>query len=188
MLGTCRLWIVEGHERFRNRIAAGILSCMIAWFTFASPAAAHGSTVLPQLWTDPQWSARLQTADPDADSPLVQIFDVEQERVLTTRQNSSAFRHQVELWIEAAEQLSGRSRLETDSGLVVRIPLQPPLSLNRAWLQADISEAYLFLDPKSKALPFLLLISREGKPYVLDIKEQPQNFLKEQGLLRYLKK
>jgi hypothetical protein len=116
----------------------------------------------------------------------VQVFDVQKERVLTTRPNSSIFRQQVERWIRAAQHLSGRARLEADAGIVVRIPLQPPLPVRHSWLSIDVTEVYLFIDPKEKENPHLLLFSREGKPYVIDISENPDHFLKEHGLLRYV--
>lgn len=179
--------LLRKARRLAYRAGAAFFICILS----VTPVSAFKQPArFDTTWPLSPWTATLQITpeqlDSDPSTPQVQIFDVQQERVITTRPNSSAFRGQVELWILAAQGLSSRSRLEADSGLVIRIPLQPPLSVDRPWLTADIIEVYLFLSPQKN--PHLLLFSREGKPYVIDMKENPKTFLKEHGLLRYLTK
>ncbi|OXM83373.1 hypothetical protein [Paenibacillus rigui] len=161
---------------------------MLVPYNFPSRVHAAMDTALSPL-EDIGILKQLQASEPDADTdaPLVQLFDIQQERVLTTRPNSAALRSQVQRWIESAGQLSGRAKLEADDGIVIRIPLKPPLSVQLSWLSAKVAEVYLFLPPQHKERPYLLLLSHEGKPYVIDLDVFPEHFLKEQGLLRYIK-
>ncbi|MBE1442227.1 hypothetical protein [Paenibacillus sp. OAS669] len=120
--------------------------------------------------------------------PPVQVFDVKKEQVVATLPNTSAFREQAASWLKAVQRLSGRARVEAESGIVVHIPLQPPLPVKHSWLTMNAADLYLFVDPEQKESPHLLVFSSEGKPYVFDCPSDPDSFLKQHGLLDLARK
>lgn len=119
--------------------------------------------------------------------PPVQVFHVQKEQVVATLPNSSAFREQAAAWLQAVKSLSARHNIEAESGIVVHIPLTPPLPVQHSWLTIQATDLYLFIDPAEKENPHLLVFSSEGKPYVFDCPSDPESFLKQHGLLEYLK-
>ncbi|MCS7461776.1 hypothetical protein N0M98_16600 [Paenibacillus doosanensis] len=117
----------------------------------------------------------------------IQVFDVQKEQVVATLPNSPAFREQADHWLRAVRRLSERSRIEAETGIVVHIPLDPPLPVSHKWLSFQAAEIYLFVDPQEKESPHLLVFSSEGKPYVFDCPEKPDLFLQQHGLQVYMK-
>ncbi|ULL18693.1 hypothetical protein DVH26_32125 [Paenibacillus sp. H1-7] len=133
------------------------------------------------LWLTPLSS---DAAEPQ---PPVQVFNVQQEQVVATLPNSDSFREQAAAWLKSVKGLSARHNVEAESGIVVHIPLTPPLPVNHSWLSIQATDIYLFIDPAEKQNPHLLVFSSEGKPYVFDCPSDPESFLKQHGLLEYLK-
>lgn len=134
------------------------------------------------LWLIPPDSAQAEPLPP------VQVFDVQQEQVVATLPNTPAFREQAASWLKAVQRLSNRARVEAETGIVVHIPLQPPLPVQHNWLSMNAAELYLFIDPEKKESPHLLVFSSEGKPYVFDCPSDPESFLEQHGLLQFARK
>lgn len=119
--------------------------------------------------------------------PPVQVFNVQKEQVVATLPNDASFREQAAEWLRTVTRLSAKPNVETESGIVIHIPLNPPVPVNHSWITVKATELYLFIDPSKKESPRLLVFSSEGKPYVFDCPSDPEPFLKQHGLLDYLK-
>ncbi|TDF91859.1 hypothetical protein [Paenibacillus piri] len=118
----------------------------------------------------------------------VEVFDVGKEEVVATFPNSQELREQADRWLQAVQRLSGRADMEAEQGIVIHIPLNPPLLVKHSWLSIQAADLYLFIDPRTKENPHMLVFSNEGKPYVFDGPANPEPFLQQYHLLELLKR
>lgn len=127
-----------------------------------------GSTFLRFSWIAAMiWLTSISSALAEPQPP-VQVFDVQQEQVVATLPNTAAFREQAASWLKAVQHLSGRARVEAESGIVVHIPLQPPLPVQHNWLTMNAADLYLFIDPeKKKTLICLYSAARASRTYLI---------------------
>ncbi|WP_028548876.1 hypothetical protein [Paenibacillus sp. UNC451MF] len=148
----------------------------------------YGSMLLRSAWIAALICLTSMSSVHAEPQPPVQVFDVQQEQVVATLPNTPDFREQAASWLKAVHSLSLRARVEAESGIVVHIPLQPPLPVQHNWLTMNAAELYLFIDSKEKESPHLLVFSSEGKPYVFDCPSDPESFLQQHGLLELARK
>jgi hypothetical protein len=133
------------------------------------------------------WPCRASAEEPDSLAP-VQVFDVRQERIVAVIPNSPDIRKHAEQWLQAAPRLSAKSRLDLEQGLVIHIPLSPPVKVNHDGLAFQAVRVYLLIGPQQQENPQLLVFSSEGKPFVFDLPERPESFLQQYKLLELLRK
>ncbi|WP_235918288.1 hypothetical protein [Paenibacillus lutrae] len=128
---------------------------------------------------------------PSAGSPTqeirAQLYDVDEQKVVQTLLVTEEMRSEALKWIGGIKEVAVQSKIDAVQGVVLKLPLDPPLAVNNRWLQASTNELFLFLDPAKLNEPLLLVFTTPGKPYLFKTSVQIKPFLEQERLLRYLK-
>ncbi|WP_054973924.1 hypothetical protein [Paenibacillus sp. A3] len=138
----------------------------------------------------PLSGAASRSAPDDAAAPSpVLVYEVRRDAVVLAISNKAEIRQAAAGWLEQAGGLSGKFRVGTDSGIVIRIPFVPLLPVRLYDLTFQCKELLVLVPEISspKQNPQLLAFSAEDRLYVFDCSYPAlRPFLEKHGLLRFL--
>ncbi|WP_284644331.1 hypothetical protein [Paenibacillus silviterrae] len=109
----------------------------------------------------------VMTSEPD----LVQVFDVQEERVVSRLGMTPEIREAAARWLQDVRGVSPCFEIGTKSGIVIRIPLQPSLTVTPVpGVSLRCRELYALIPAKSvqEESPLLLAFSEEGRTYAFE--------------------
>lgn len=95
------------------------------------------------------------------DSNNIEIFDPKQNKVVKVVQLSPEIQNMVAGWITNINGMCGKLDPITDDGYAIRVPLNPPVTVNNNWLNAVVREVYILIPEKDP--PFYLIFEGENK-------------------------
>ncbi|MBP1157092.1 MULTISPECIES: hypothetical protein [unclassified Paenibacillus] len=102
-------------------------------------------------------------------SPPVLIYNVQQDKVTQSIPNTGELRRDAADWFQRVGGLSGRFSVGANSGIVIRVPFQPPLPVTKAGLSFQCKELFAILPShEEKENPQLLAFSAEDKTFVFE--------------------
>lgn len=118
-----------------------------------------------------------------APSPVL-IYDVRQDKVAQAIPNTAELRQEAADWFQRVGGLSGRFSVGANSGIVIRVPFQPPLPVTKAGLSFQCKELFVILPShEEKENPQLLAFSAEDKTFVFECSYQEfEPFLKKYNI------
>ncbi|MBU3091726.1 hypothetical protein KPL35_06510 [Clostridium sp. CF011] len=90
-----------------------------------------------------------------------EIFDPKQGKVVKVVQLNPEIHNMVANFIKNVDNIYAKSDPLTDDGYAIKIPLDPPVKVQRECLNALINEVYIII-PESEA-PFLMVFENENK-------------------------
>lgn len=114
----------------------------------------------------------------------VQVFSIPQGKVVLTFPNSPELQAEAGRWIAAVQGLAPQVSAEPRKGLVVRIPLDPPMQVKLPLIDGQIQDAFLFIDNPEVKNPLLLVFTMDNKPVLLQLSYDPASFIQQYGLQR----
>jgi hypothetical protein len=91
----------------------------------------------------------------------IEIFDPKQNKVIKVVQMTPEIQKMVSAWIINIEQMYSKIDPITDDGYAVRIPLDPPVKVERNCLKALVNEVYILVPEKDPT--FYLIFENENK-------------------------
>lgn len=106
----------------------------------------------------------------------IQVYDVKKQEVVKKVENTDQLQAQAKKWLGSITGLSPRVNMGADSGLVVKIPMDPPTRVDNEWMTAKITEINLLLRPGDK--PALLLFTDQNQPLIFEFSQDVTKFLK----------
>ncbi|ALS23805.1 MULTISPECIES: hypothetical protein [Paenibacillus] len=114
----------------------------------------------------------------------VLIYDVKQDKVVQAIPNTAELRQEASDWFQRVGGLSGRFSVGANSGIVIRVPFQPPLPVTKAGLSFQCKELFVILPShEEKESPQLLAFSTEDKTFVFECSYQVfEPFLKKYNI------
>ncbi|MFS0840201.1 hypothetical protein [Paenibacillus sp. 1P03SA] len=171
---------------------------------FSVQAAGNGSSVSAAAGTGASsialpggtWTTRLQATPSHAVPPSsggfsrevrAQLYDVDKQKVVETLIVTDEIRSEASRWLASIKDIAVQTKIDNVQGVVLKLPLDPPLAVNNRWMQGSSNELFLFLDPSRLNEPLLLVFSTAGKPFLFKTSVQVKPFLEKERLLRYLK-
>lgn len=95
-------------------------------------------------------------------SPCADIIDSKQNLVVKSVQMNSEINNMVSSWVNSIDNFCGKISPITVEGYKVRIPLDPPVEVNKKSLTAKVSEVYIIV-PQNKS-PFFIIFEDKNKP------------------------
>ncbi|MFC6231510.1 hypothetical protein ACFQI7_27195 [Paenibacillus allorhizosphaerae] len=102
-----------------------------------------------------------------AEKPVL-IYDVRQEKVVGAIPNSAAIRQEAEGWLKQAKTISPKAKIGYDTGIIIRIPFEPALSVSQAGLSFQCRDLFLIIPSEKKQNPQLLAFSTEDQTYIYE--------------------
>lgn len=95
-------------------------------------------------------------------SPCAEIFNTTQNIVLKSVQVDSEIYNMAKGWIKNIDNFCGKINPSAVEGYKVRIPLDPPVKVNKQSINADVREVYIIV-PQDKP-PFFIIFDNKNKP------------------------
>jgi len=92
----------------------------------------------------------------------VEIFDIRKGEVIKKVQSSRAIQKQAESFLEGITGMYVKVKAFPDQGFIVRIPLQPPITVQNQWLSNCVEEVFVLFPEKEK--PYLLVLDDKSRP------------------------
>jgi hypothetical protein len=109
--------------------------------------------------------------------PNVEVFDIDLGKVRKTTSSSKQIQEEVLVWLNAINGIDGKVKFEPPPhGVVIKIPLSPPVKIENLWVNEVVSEVYLIYSKNEKAK--LLLFTRENKVLLVYFDADPSSFVK----------
>lgn len=105
----------------------------------------------------------------------IEVFDVENGKVVQKIENTRQRQHEVHLLINSIDGMYTKANLDFKKGRVFRIPIEPTVHVENQWYSGLLSETYLFQPDNEK--PILLLIDDNNKGYFMKFKKDLQPFI-----------
>ncbi|TVX92945.1 type IV secretion system protein VirB6 [Paenibacillus agilis] len=115
-----------------------------------------------------------QTSQP---LPQVQLFDMQQERIVKTLPNTPAVQAEATKWLQSVTGLSPQLNIGSKCGYIVRIALANPFQVKLPRIDFQTNDVFLIYCPDKK--PLLLVFTPERKPFLLEFKHNVQPFMEE---------
>ncbi|MDQ0418599.1 hypothetical protein J2Z48_002802 [Croceifilum oryzae] len=115
--------------------------------------------------------------------PPIEIFDTTQEKVIATVQNSPEIQLEVKDMLHRITQRSPRANLEAKNQLMIRVPLEPSIYVQKdSVITGYISEVIVIISKTgSHSNSNLLLFNEENQPVLIECNFHPDSFLKKIG-------
>jgi hypothetical protein len=95
-------------------------------------------------------------------SPCAEIYEHAQKKVVKSVQVDSKLYDLTAGWVRSIDNFYGRIAPAAVEGYKVRIPLDPPIEVNKKSLKATVREVYIIV-PQNKS-PFLMIFEDRNKP------------------------
>ncbi|WP_261302943.1 hypothetical protein [Paenibacillus andongensis] len=119
----------------------------------------------------------LASAILQAISPNIEVFDIDLSKVTKITSSSKQIQGEVLVWLKSINGIDGKVKFEPPPhGVMIKIPLSPPLKIENVWVNEVISEVYLIYSKNEKAR--LLLFTRENKVMLVYFEADPTPFVK----------
>ncbi len=107
----------------------------------------------------------------------VQVFNVAKEQVVLTMHNSEELQQQARSWLSCVTGMVPQVSVEPKRGLVIRIPLDPPVAASLPLVREKIQDVFLFIESPEAVDPKLLVFTVDNKPALLQLKVDLQPFI-----------
>lgn len=91
----------------------------------------------------------------------IEIFDINQSKVVKTAESSPAIQKEVKSYLEGITGIYGRINPIPDKGYMIKIPLEPSLRIENQWLNSVVEEVIILVPEGQK--PYLLVFDNENK-------------------------
>ncbi|HBI04894.1 MAG TPA: hypothetical protein DDY49_12800 [Paenibacillaceae bacterium] len=111
-----------------------------------------------------------------AEYKKIEMFHVENEKVVQKIDNTRARQHEILLLINSIDGMYTKAKLDFKKGRVFRIPIEPTVHVENQWYSGLLSEVYLFQPENEK--PILLLIDDNNKGHYMKFNKDLQPFIK----------
>ena len=98
-------------------------------------------------------------------SPCAEIMDPMQKTVVKSVQMNSEIYDMLKSWLTNMDNYCSKLNPAEVEGYKVRIPLDPPVKVNKQSLKGDISQVYIIV-PQTKS-PFFLIYDNKNMPSYL---------------------
>jgi hypothetical protein len=95
-------------------------------------------------------------------SPCAEIYDPAQKKVIKSVQVDSELYDLAADLVRSIDNFYGRISPAAVEGYKIRVPLDPPVKVNKKSLKASVSEVYIIV-PQNKT-PFLIIFEDKNKP------------------------
>lgn len=95
-------------------------------------------------------------------SPFAEIFDPSHNKVIKSVRVDSEIYDLASGWVKSIDNLYGKINPSSIKGYKVRIPLDPPIKVNKKSLNSNINEVYIIVPEKES--PFLMIFEDKNKP------------------------
>ena len=110
----------------------------------------------------------------------VEIFDITEGRVVKQVEPDIKIQREAEKLLKDVSGLYTRLRPLPDSGLIVRIPLEPPADIRNEWLNGcgitRVDALYILLP--GEGAPYLLVLDEGQRPWFFNFKGKADKLLK----------
>ncbi|WP_099364255.1 hypothetical protein [Fredinandcohnia onubensis] len=97
----------------------------------------------------------------------IQIFDIDQDKVIKNVQLNTDVQHEVEKFLKGITGVYAKYNPIPTKGFMVRIPLEPNIMVRNKWFDDLVDEVTIILP--SQEDPYLMLFDDENKPFFLTI-------------------
>lgn len=110
-----------------------------------------------------------------AEYKKIEVFNVENEKVVQKFDNTRERQHEILLLIDSIDGMYTKVKLDFKKGRVFKIPIEPTVHVENQWYSGLLSEVYLFQPANDQ--PILLLIDDNHKGYYMKFKKDIHPFL-----------
>lgn len=141
-------------------VAAALLIGAVAWAGVAGAFPAEADT---------------GNTAPPSKTPPVQLFDMQQERIIKTIPNQEEYQAAAREWLQSVTGLAPQLTIDSRCGYIVRIPLEMPVEIKLASTALKTKDVFLIYCPDRD--PLLLVFSEQRKPFLLRISSNVKPFM-----------
>ncbi|MBN3527558.1 type IV secretion system protein VirB6 [Paenibacillus apiarius] len=119
--------------------------------------------------------------DPASDKgdivPPLQLFDMQQERIIKTLPNSEAYQTEAKKWLASVTGLAPQITIGHKCGYIIRIPLKDQTQVKLPKVVLEVKDVFLIYCPDKE--PLLLIFSAERKPFLLQFTADVKPFMQQ---------
>lgn len=111
-----------------------------------------------------------------------EVFDVKKESVTRTFELTDEIHAEVKRWLASITGPAPLVRADPDNGIVLHIPLRPPIQVERPDFHASANEVFVFVPKDQK--PYLLIFSEQNEPRIFAFDSPVEPFLRKHKFLK----
>lgn len=105
----------------------------------------------------------------------IQIFDIDQDKVIKYVQLNTDVQQEVEKFLEGISGVYAKYNPIPNKGFMIRIPLEPNIMVRNKWFDDLVDEVTIILP--SQENPYLMIFDDENKPFFLTFEGNIENLL-----------
>jgi hypothetical protein len=105
----------------------------------------------------------------------IQLFDIEQDKVIKNVQLNTDVQHEVEKFLNGITGVYAKYNPIPNKGFMIRIPLEPNIMIRNKWFDDLVDEVTIILP--SQEDPYLMLFDDENKPFFLTFEGNTEKLL-----------
>ncbi|MFD2672084.1 hypothetical protein [Marinicrinis sediminis] len=124
--------------------------------------ASHAAETVKQ-----EWREQAQPAE-----QVVEVFDIKQGKVVERIPYTAAIGEEAGRLLQSVSGLVTRIQIDPKKGTALRIPITPPLKLDKPFYKGMAVEMFVFLERSER--PYVLVFNEEQKPILMFFDRDPQ--------------
>ncbi|MBS4175044.1 hypothetical protein [Bacillus sp. FJAT-49736] len=105
----------------------------------------------------------------------VEIFDIEQERVVKKVPVTPDIREEVKQLIERTTSVYPKIKPIPNKGFMIKVPLHPAVHIQNQWLRGKVDQVILIFPPNEH--PFYLVMDKRHRPHLFNIEGETDTLL-----------
>lgn len=105
----------------------------------------------------------------------IQIFDIDQDKVIKYVQLNTDVQQEVEEFLEGISGVYAKYNPIPNKGFMIRIPLEPNIMVRNKWFDDLVDEVTIILP--SQEAPYLMIFDDENKPFFLTFEGNTEKLL-----------
>lgn len=109
--------------------------------------------------------------------PPLQLFDMQQERIIKTLPNSETYQTEAKKWLGSVKGLAPQITIGHKCGYIIRVPLKDPAQVKLPKVILEVKDVFLIYCPDKE--PLLLIFSTERKPFLLQFTADVKPFMQQ---------
>lgn len=107
----------------------------------------------------------------------IEVFDLKKEQVIEIIANSEIIQGEIKKCLKTNTGITKRFNPIPKEGKIIKIPVEPSVTLNNQWINTLVDEVKLILP--TDETPLLMIFDDENKPYFLEFEHDITKLLSE---------
>ncbi|MDQ2085033.1 hypothetical protein RBH29_01095 [Herbivorax sp. ANBcel31] len=113
----------------------------------------------------------------DEEIKNIEVFDISKGQIINRQHSNELIQNEAIEYLKGITGMYPKTNAISDKGYIVRIPLEPSVSVKNQWLDEILNEVYIIFPSKDNC-PYLLILDDKNRPLFYTFNSNTDTLLK----------